>query len=70
MRYKTVYISDGTDFTCDHTEISTKDLILKDMLKYPNNSIQHKNVYENLLKNLDKISLDDIEELLYKNKCL
>ena len=37
---------------------------------YPNNSIVTKNIYDRLLKNVDKIPLQELEHLLDKYNCI
>lgn len=68
MKYSTVAVENWDNKEWE--ERNTKNLVLIDMTKYPNNSIRHSNVYEKLLDNIDKIPLEDIENLLLKNNCL
>jgi hypothetical protein len=39
-------------------------LVLRDWLKYPNNSIEHKRVYNLLLDKIDLVPIEELEEFL------
>ena len=64
MRYRTIYVTDTTTDT--YQEESTKNIIIKEMTKSPNNSIIHEIVYERLLDNIDLIPLKELEVFLDK----
>lgn len=49
---------------------TTKNLVLNDMLRYPNNSIIHKATYEKFLNNIHRIPIDALERFLDDHNCI
>ena len=68
MKYSRIVIEDWD--TKGWYEETSKNLVLKDMMKYPNNSIVHKEVYEKLLNNIDKIPVNELDNFLSNYNCL
>lgn len=62
MKYKELTIKNKE--TGENYYYSSKEIILRDWLQYPNNSIEHKRIFEKLLNNIDKIPIDKLEELI------
>jgi len=64
----------GVNNYCEETDTyiveSSKKIIMRDLLQYPNNSIIHKDIYTKLLNNIDKIPILELDEFLNKYNCL
>ncbi len=60
MKYRPISLSSET----------SKEAVLHDMLRYPNNSIRHKEVYEKLLDNIDIIPIEELNTFLDNYNCM
>ena len=65
MKYTIIHTFDPVSFGNELQEESSK-LVLEDWLKYPNNSIEHRRVYNLLLDKIDLVPIEELEEFLNK----
>lgn len=68
-RYRKVPVIDDV-LTGDYSYESPKDLVLRDMVRYPNNGMIHKQVYEKFLNNIHRIPIKALDKFLDKHNCI
>ena len=66
MKYTTIYTFDPTGVPNNELQEKSDEIVLKDLLKYPNNSIEHKRIYEEMFAKIDRIPITELEEFLNK----
>ncbi|MFT6125743.1 MAG: hypothetical protein ACJAVA_000184 [Flavobacteriaceae bacterium] len=66
MKYTIIHTFDPVGFVGNELQEKSSKLVLRDWLKYPNNSIEHRRVYNLLLDKIDLVPIKELEEFLNK----
>lgn len=64
MKYSTIHTFNPSGISGNELQETSDEIILRDFLKYPNNSIEHKRIYKLLLNKINLIPINKLENFL------